>query len=292
MRRFTFHKLCWRLAFQISFIRFHPGLGPWPGSGDTVCKTQNEVFSTAQKHTENRDTETPGTNPGAQTHKHKPSALIYASIIKNMSFAVGNFFQLETLNYVPFVNLVAQLLDNKDPPTPEELSEALNGTGLISALVLGIVVSTVQAFGYEDYMDAMERWGINATTGENDWEDGADPYSLWIIACTNSIAALLGALLITIVLMVHQSSTDFHDTDNEYSIVLRRAWWKWVRFAQALNIFLMVLGSYYVLYAVELSAFLLLPNPGGSIRGATDGAIDALVDSDWTQKHKYNFCNY
>jgi hypothetical protein len=213
---------------------------------------------------------------------------------------VGNLFQLENWYYVPLVNLFAQLFDIKDPPSPEELSEALNGAGLIGTLVLGIVISIVQAFGYEDYMEAIDRLEINATTGENNWEDGADPYSVWVIATTESIAALMLQLFITVMIMIHQSTTDFHDPVKlslvppiyEYSVDLRRAWWKYVRFAQLVNVFLLLYGSYAFVTSFEMSAFMMLPmlpTLGGSVHAGAGSSLAALFDSEWTQTHKYNF---
>jgi hypothetical protein len=119
-----------------------------------------------------------------------------------------------------------------------------------------------------------------------------DPYSYWILCNSRSINAFNASLGITCLMMFHQSSVSFNGPDNEYSEELRRAWWKFARIPQTINIFLMMYALYFSTESYVMIMWMMLPNLEGSRCSSSSSVMNAMFDFSWENKHKYNFsCN-
>ena len=146
--------------------------------------------------------------------------------------------------YIPFLNLFIEYFALLDPPTPEELAASLEVTGLVAALFISMLTASTQSYGHDDFVAAMVRHGINVTNGDSAFPDGIDPYSFWVSSTCTSFNAFSGVLVITCVMIFHESSVDFHGPDGEYSVDLRRAWWSYVRVPMFINFMMLAYALY------------------------------------------------
>jgi hypothetical protein len=193
--------------------------------------------------------------------------------------------------YVPFVNIFVEYFSATDPPTPDELSQSLEVTGLASALYISMIAGSTQSFGHDDFESAFLRLGINSTNGGSDFIDAVDPYSFFINSTCESINAFSCSLLITCLIIFHQSSVDFNDPHGNYSTEIRGAWWSFIRFPMILNFGFLCYGCYKSTESYQMLAMMMMPNIGGSVMpdGPRQLVAGVVFDSDWTTTHKFNF---
>jgi hypothetical protein len=198
--------------------------------------------------------------------------------------------------YVPFINVFIEYIGVNDPPTPEELSTSLEVTGLISALFIAMIAAGLQSFSFGDHEEAFFREAVINSTNGHSLAGGADPYrdpySKFLASTSTSLCALFAVLLITCLMIFHQSSVDFSDPHTgEYSKELRQAWWTYARFPMALNLMLMGWGLFFATVQFQMLAYMMLPNPGGSkmVNGIDTWAIQVMFEPGFKTTHKYNF---
>ena len=222
-----------------------------------------------------------GTNETNEAHGGRRSSLTL----------VAGFQCPKKWYYVPFINVFIEYMGVHEPPTPEELSTSLEVTGLISALFIAMIAAGLQSFSFDDHQAAFFREGvINSTNGDS--LGGADPYSKFLASTSTSLCALFAVLLITCLMIFHQSSVNFSDPHTgEYSKELRQAWWTYARFPMAMNLMLMGWGLFFATVHFQLLAYMMLPNPSGSkmVNGIDTWAIQVMFEPGFKTTHKYNF---
>jgi hypothetical protein len=192
--------------------------------------------------------------------------------------------------YVPWINIFIEYFSVMDPPTPDELTQSLEVTGLVAALFIAMLAAATQSYGFDDFDAAFTRLGINQTNGQNFFIDGVDPYSFWVNSTCEAFNAFSCTLLITGLTIFHQSSVDF-TIDGEYSVKLRQAWWAFGRVPMCMNFGFLAYALYKSTEAYQMLAMMMLPNPGGTTMpdGPQQLVIGAIFDPDWKDTYKYNF---
>jgi hypothetical protein len=184
------------------------------------------------------------------------------------------------------INLLHEFFDLRDPLTPDQLNMMMELVGVMAALQISAVMALPLSYGHSDFQEAIERFGINVTTGESPFESSADPYAYWIQSTSWSYNALFGVLMLTTGLLLVQSTMNFN-VDGNYSPDLRRVWWKGARFVVILDFLLLWVGMYNGVGAFCSCLNLMMPQTGHTCP-VNQGVFPILFDFDWENKYKFN----
>jgi hypothetical protein len=156
---------------------------------------------------------------------------------------------------IPGINLVFDMVFDEDPK-PDGLKDILNLIGLVDALILGFTLSLLTCIGYDEVVDADNRFldpaAKNTPTGyaeyydSNEWGvDRSPPSSSYSFYCYTSILLLFASLISVLLIYLDYANKDFDAKTKTHAKELFGDWWKYGKLAVFLCFLECVFGIFY-----------------------------------------------
>jgi hypothetical protein len=148
---------------------------------------------------------------------------------------------------IPIINLIVDAAGTVDePPHIEQLKDALNTVGLLSALLLTVAMAIPGSVGMDDMLEAVQQFNcsspdslIHVDCDNYHWRNGVDIVNrlsnFSAFAFSFLASSLMGVVLILLGMQV-TGGTSYEDAEAYH------AWWKWIRAAFCWILFSLVLG--------------------------------------------------